>query len=78
MPKMLRMYCLQHPTTSELLRFGPEIRGVNRPEHVLRRTAEAMAGTLREYAGGLGRRDDAWSSGLIAKAAWMERSLKHR
>ncbi|MBT9492495.1 MAG: type II toxin-antitoxin system HipA family toxin [Paucibacter sp.] len=39
-----------YPATQELLRFGREVCGVNRPEQVLQRIAEAMAQTLREAA----------------------------
>jgi serine/threonine-protein kinase HipA len=37
-----------YPTTLELLRFGREICGVNRPAQVLQQIADAMVQTLRE------------------------------
>jgi serine/threonine-protein kinase HipA len=56
-----------YPTTPELLRFGRDICGVNRPEHVLRRIAEAMAETLREAVS-----DERIPNALVAdmRAVW--------
>ncbi len=37
-----------YPTTQELLKFGREVCGVNRPEQVLQRIADAMTNTLQQ------------------------------
>ncbi len=64
-----------YPTTQELMKFGREICGVNRPEQVLQRIAEAMANTLQ--AAGT---DERIPAALVAdmRVAWEEGMMHGR
>ena len=64
-----------YPTTQELLRFGREICGVNRPAQVLDHIAQAMAQTLREAAA-----DERIPNALVAemRVVWEDGMLHGR